>query len=55
MTKLFTKFNPGHDKEAEDFAKQLPEFKLSMAKLQGHFLKYRDDPEGASANAKELL
>ena len=26
-----------------------------MAKLQGHFLKYRDAPELVLANAKEIL
>ena len=26
-----------------------------MAKLQGHFLKYRDDIQGAITNAKSLL
>jgi len=42
MTTLFTRFNKGEDKLAEEFAKQLPEKKISMAKLQGHFLKYRN-------------
>jgi len=42
MEKLFLNFNPGCEKMALDFAKQLPEHKISMAKLQGHFLKYRD-------------
>ena len=26
-----------------------------MAKLQGHFLQYRDDPQQAIANAKRLI
>jgi len=43
MTGLFLRFYPGQDQLANDFAKKLPEFKLSMAKLQGHFLKNRDN------------
>jgi len=44
MEGLFRKFYPTHVKEAVEFSQSLPEFKLSMAKLQGHFLKYRDQP-----------
>lgn len=29
---------------AQQFANQLPEIKINMAKLQGHFLKHKDDP-----------
>jgi len=45
MKRLFLRFNPGQDKMADEFAKQLPDKKISMAKLQGHFLTYRDDPK----------
>jgi hypothetical protein len=44
MKKLFLNFNPGEDELSEKFARALPEHKVSMAKLQGHFLKYRDQP-----------
>jgi chaperone BCS1 len=44
---LFLKFYPGEDELANDFAKSLPERKISMAKLQGHFLKNKGDPEKA--------
>ena len=37
------------------FAKKLPENKLSMAKLQGHFLKYRKSAELCLENAKEIM
>lgn len=33
MTGLFLRFFPGQNDLADDFAKRLPEFKLSMAKL----------------------
>ena len=36
-------------------AKKLPEFKLSMAKLQGHYLKFREQPQKALENHKLLL
>jgi chaperone BCS1 len=56
MKGLFKKFFPNSTPEkAQEFANQLPEYKLNMAKLQGHFLKHRDDPEGAISNAKSLL
>ena len=56
MKGLFSKFFPeATDTEMQAFANELPEFKINMAKLQGHFLKYRDDLHGAIANAKSLL
>ena len=33
ITRLFLRFNAGKEEMAEEFAKQLPEKKLSMAKL----------------------
>jgi len=33
----------------------LPEFKLSMAKIQGHFLKYRRNTDLVVENARELM
>lgn len=56
MKGLFKKFFPEEpESRAEEFANQLPEFKLNMAKLQGHFLKYKRDVEGAIQNAKTLM
>lgn len=43
VTRLFLKFFPNNVNEANKFAKLIPEVKVSMAKLQGHFLKYRHD------------
>lgn len=56
MKGLFMKFFPQEsDYNAQEFTNQLPEFKLNMAKLQGHFLKYKNDVKGAIENAKALL
>jgi hypothetical protein len=33
MVKMFERFNPDDSTKADEFAKQLPENKLSMAKL----------------------
>ena len=39
---MYGRFFPeAPEADAIEFAKKLPEWKLSMAKLQGHFLKYR--------------
>ncbi len=56
MKGLFSKFFPEATIEQQQaFANELPEFKINMAKLQGHFLKFRDDLSGAISNAKSLL
>ena len=53
---LFKKFFPeSSPAEQKAFSNQLPENKIGMAKLQGHFLKYRGMPEEAIKNAKSLL
>lgn len=56
MKGLFLRFFPEKgDDMAQQFANQLPVFKLSMAKLQGHMLKYRENAELCVERAKELL
>ncbi len=56
MTGLFKKFFPDDNNEmAEKFAAALPEGKLSMAKLQGHFLDHRESPEQAVMKASAVL
>ena len=40
---------------ADQFSKKLPEFKISLAKIQGHLLKYREDANLALENAMEIL
>ena len=52
---LFLKFYPNEEKLADRFSKRLPEFKVSMAKLQGHFLHYRNNPQAAFDNYKNIL
>lgn len=55
IKQLFLKFFPGEMALADEFAKSLPEGKLSMAKLQGHFLKYRHDAQRALDMHAELV
>lgn len=56
IKRLMQKFYPEATAEQlQAFSNELPEFKLSMAKLQGHFLKYRDNIEEAIERAKDLL
>lgn len=55
IKRLFLKFYPQDLETAEEFAKSLPEGKVSMAKLQGHFLKYRNSCTEALENSQELI
>jgi chaperone BCS1 len=55
IRQLFLKFFPGEMTLADEFAKRLPDRKLSMAKLQGHFLKYRDGAQRALDMHAELV
>jgi chaperone BCS1 len=55
LQRLFMKFNPEEEKLSVRFANALPEFKLSMAKMQGHFLKYRGKPQECFENIQEIL
>jgi len=54
MENIFLRFFPNCKEQAVEFGKHLPEFKLSMAKLQSHCLKYRDKPNEAVKNTQEL-
>ncbi len=45
---LFKKFFPDSTQEQQQaFANKVPPNMVSMAKLQGHLLKYRDEPRQA--------
>lgn len=55
IRELFLRFFPGQTEKASEFAKQLPESKLSMAKLQGHFLKYRHSSDACLEHATDIL
>lgn len=52
---LFLKFFPGQDEKADEFAKCLPEKKISMAKLQGHYLKNRSNIDKVIETYNDLL
>lgn len=55
IKELFLKFYPNEEHYANEFAKKLPERKLSMAKLQGHFLRHRGSALTALEKYKDLL
>jgi len=61
MKCIFERFFPTNSetnpegKFTQLFANQLPVEKLSMAKIQGHLLKYRESAEECANHAKELL
>lgn len=55
MKNMFLKFNPGEEDHAIQFARSLPEKKIVMAKLQGHFLAYKNQPKKQVKTSKELL
>ena len=55
IRRLFLKFYPEEKGVADEFAKSLPEGKVSMAKLQGHFLKYRHSCNDALENSADLI
>ena len=56
MKNMFKRIFPNNPQEdAEEFANKLPEFKLSMAKIQGHLLKHREDYKAALDKAENLL
>lgn len=52
---LFLKFFPGQEEKADQLASMLPEKKISMAKLQGHFLKNRHSVDNVFENYQQLL
>lgn len=55
VERLFLKFFPGEEKKATEFSRLIPESKISMAKLQGHFLKYRNNVDTVLDHYKETL
>lgn len=55
MKNMFLKFNPGEEELAQKFARSLPDKKLGMAKLQGLFLRYKNDPKKQCEMVGELL
>lgn len=54
---MFLKFYPQSDQKAREFANAMRVCtgEVSMAALQGHFLRYKDDPYGAMSGIQDLL
>lgn len=53
---LFSRFFPKAPRNlSEEFASKIPDKKLSMASLQGHLMRYREDPANAIVNIKNLI
>lgn len=56
MQEMYTRFySSAPAADAIKFAQALPEWKLSMAKLQGHFLKYRRSATDCLDKVQEIL
>lgn len=56
IRKMYQRFYPDTKKElVEEFVEKVPENKLSMAKLQGHFLRNKNMPEKAIKNVEDLI
>ena len=55
IKEIFTRFFPECGTRSQDFANKVPVYKFSMAKIQGHLLKYKDDMEKCIANIEELV
>jgi len=55
MEKFYLRFFPGFIQNAKKFAQSLPDKKISMAKLQNHFMKFRDNPQDCLDNARQVL
>lgn len=55
IKELFERFFPDEKEKSQSFANELPVFKISMAKLQGHLLKYRESGDQCIARAQELV
>ena len=53
--RLFLRFFEDRELEADAFGTAAGDQGVSMAALQGHLLRYRNDPDGAVANALDLL
>ena len=55
LEKMFLRFFPGEEQEAAAFAASLPEDEISMAQLQGYFLKHQQSAEDCVRSAASLL
>lgn len=55
LRRMFLKFYPGEETRAAAFAGRLPDRKLSAARVQEHFLTWRDDPAHCLENIGKLV
>jgi chaperone BCS1 len=55
MVNFFKVFFPNEEKKAELFAQKLPEWKVSIAKLQGHLVKYRESADVCLEKVREIV
>ncbi|GAB5359569.1 hypothetical protein AAMO2058_000554700 [Amorphochlora amoebiformis] len=55
MREIFLRFFPEDYKMADEFARKLPKFELSMAQLQGHLLEHRSNARLAVERVPKLL
>lgn len=55
LEKMFLRFFPGDFQSAINFARSLPGDEISMAQLQGHFLKYSNSANECCSTFRELL
>jgi len=55
IVNLFLRFFPDQKALSHEFSKVLPVGRISMAKLQGHLLLYRDDANQCIEHARDLL
>jgi len=55
MERMFLRFYPGEEELAKIFASSLPANELSMASLQGYFLKCSSSAKDCARNTSELL
>jgi hypothetical protein len=55
MEKLFLRFHPEEKQLAHEFARKLPDKKLSMAALQEHLMTFRKEPRKAVSETKNVL
>lgn len=52
---MFLRFYEGQTELAEDFVQRVKDKGVSTAQLQGHFVFYKNDPEGAVTNTNSLI
>lgn len=52
---MFERFYPNSKELAQKFVSEIPDYVVTMAQLQAHFMKYKDEPNAAFENVQSLL